>query len=74
MRLLAGRTGNWSRDPPRRNGRDGAGVAAAGEAALTTKPTAGDLESDRLKARLETALIERDLLLRGSPPWRPTAL
>ena len=36
---------------------------AAGEAALTTKPTTGeDLESDRLKARLGTALIERDLL------------
>jgi transposase len=36
---------------------------AAGEAALTTKPPTGeDLESDRLKARLGTALIERDLL------------
>jgi transposase len=36
---------------------------AAGEAALRTKPTTGeDLESDRLKARLGTALIERDLL------------
>ncbi len=36
---------------------------AAGEAALTTKPTTGeDLESDRLKARLGTELIERDLL------------
>ena len=36
---------------------------AAGEAALTTKPTTGeDLESDRLKARLGAALIERDLL------------
>jgi transposase len=36
---------------------------AAGEAALTTKPMAGEeLESDRLKARLGTALIERDLL------------
>ena len=36
---------------------------AAGEAALTTKPTTGEgLESDRLKARLGTALIERDLL------------
>lgn len=58
----AGRTGNWSRDPPRRNGCDGDGVAAAGKSALTTKPTTGDLESDRLKARLETALIERDLL------------
>ena len=35
----------------------------AGEAALTTKPTTGeDLESDRLKARLGAALIERDLL------------
>jgi transposase-like protein len=36
---------------------------AAGEAALTTRPTAGeDLESDRLKARLGAALIECDLL------------
>ena len=36
---------------------------AAGEAALTTKPTTGeDLESDRLNSRLGTALIERDLL------------
>jgi transposase len=36
---------------------------AAGEAALTTKLTAGeDLESDRLKTRLGAALIERDLL------------
>jgi transposase len=36
---------------------------AAGEAILTTKPaTGGELESERLKARLGTALIERDLL------------
>jgi len=36
---------------------------AAGEAALTTKPaTDEELESDRLKARLGAALIERDLL------------
>jgi transposase len=36
---------------------------AAGEAALTTKAAAGeDLESDRLKARLGAALIERDRL------------
>ena len=36
---------------------------AAGEAALTIKPAAGeDLESERLKARLGAALIERDLL------------
>jgi len=36
---------------------------SAGEAALTTKPSTGDeLESDRLKARLGAALIERDLL------------
>ena len=36
---------------------------AAGEVALTTKPAAGeDLESERLKARLGAALIERDLL------------
>ena len=36
---------------------------AAGEAALATKATSGEtLESDRLKARLGEALIERDLL------------
>jgi len=36
---------------------------AAGEAALATKLTTGEeLESDRLKARLGAALIERDLL------------
>src|SRR3954471_8738476 len=36
---------------------------AAGEAALTTRAVTGEeLESDRLKARLEAALIERDLL------------
>jgi transposase len=36
---------------------------AAGEAALTTKSATGeDLESDRLKARLGAALIERDRL------------
>ena len=36
---------------------------AAGEAALTTKATSGEtLESDRLKAKLGEALIERDLL------------
>jgi transposase len=36
---------------------------AAGEAALTTKPMAGEaLESDRLKAKLGATLIERDLL------------
>src|SRR5260370_2454107 len=35
---------------------------AAGEAALTTRPgSAEELESDRLKARLGAALIERDL-------------
>jgi transposase-like protein len=35
----------------------------AGEAALTTRPGTGEeLESDRLKARLGAALIERDLL------------
>src|SRR5271166_6828374 len=34
-----------------------------GEAALTTTPSTGEgLESDRLKANLGTALIERDLL------------
>src|SRR5215213_5882740 len=36
---------------------------AAGEAALSTKPTSGEeLESERLKAKLGAALIERDLL------------
>src|SRR5215217_761301 len=36
---------------------------AAAEAALATRPTNGEeLESDRLKARLGEALIERDLL------------
>lgn len=36
---------------------------AAGEAALATRPGSGEeLESDRLKARLGAALIERDLL------------
>src|SRR5260221_2913206 len=36
---------------------------AAGEAALTTRPgSAEELESDRLKAGLGAALIERDLL------------
>jgi transposase len=36
---------------------------AAGEAALTTKPSTGEkLESDLLKVRLGAALIERDLL------------
>ena len=36
---------------------------AAGEAALTTRLETGEeLESDRLKARLGAALIERDLL------------
>ena len=35
----------------------------AGEAALATRPDSGEeLESDRLKARLGEALIERDLL------------
>jgi hypothetical protein len=36
---------------------------AAGEAALATKSATGEeLESDRLKAKLGAALIERDLL------------
>src|SRR5260221_6862663 len=36
---------------------------AAGEAALTTRPgSAEELESDRLKARLGAALVQRDLL------------
>lgn len=36
---------------------------AAGEAALTTKPASGEeLQSERLKAKLGAALIERDLL------------
>ena len=38
-------------------------VGSAGEAALTTKSATGEeLESDRLKAKLGAALIERDLL------------
>ena len=37
---------------------------AAGEAALTTRPgDSEELQSDRLKARLGQALIERDLLV-----------
>jgi len=41
----------------------GAILDTAGEAALTTKPATGEeLESDRLKAKLGAALIERDLL------------
>ena len=36
---------------------------AAGEAVLTTKPVSGEeLQSERLKAKLGAALIERDLL------------
>jgi transposase len=36
---------------------------SAGEAALASKPASGEeLESDRLKAKLGAALIERDLL------------
>jgi len=36
---------------------------AGGEAALTSRPGSGEeLQSDRLKARLGAALIERDLL------------
>lgn len=36
---------------------------AAGEAALSAKPASGEeLESERLKAKLGAALIERDLL------------
>jgi hypothetical protein len=36
---------------------------AGGEAALTARPGSGEeLQSDRLKARLGAALIERDLL------------
>jgi hypothetical protein len=49
---------------------------AAGEAALATKPAAGEaLESERLKAKLGAALIERDLLhekiavLEANRPW-----
>jgi transposase len=39
------------------------GFLAGGEAALTTRPATGDeRESERLKARLGAALIERDLL------------
>ena len=36
---------------------------AAGDASLATKPASGEeLESERLKAKLGAALIERDLL------------
>ena len=49
---------------------------AAGEATLTTKSVTGEeLESDRLKAKLGAALIERDLLhekiavLEANRPW-----
>ena len=36
---------------------------AAGEASLTTRPTAGqDIESERLKAKLGEMLLERELL------------
>jgi transposase len=49
---------------------------AAGEATLTTKPATGEeLESERLKAKLGAALIERDLLqekiaiLEAKRPW-----
>src|SRR5947208_9806290 len=51
---------------------------AAGEAALTTRAVTGEeLQSDRLKARLGAALIERDLLnekiaLLGRPPFCST--
>ena len=39
------------------------GFLAAGEAALSTKPASGEeLASERLKAKLGAALIERDLL------------
>src|SRR3954447_25774130 len=48
---------------------------AGGEAALMTRAATGEeLESERLKAKLGTALIERDLLRRRSPSWRPIAL
>src|SRR5256885_3596442 len=47
---------------------------AAGEAALTTRAVTGEeLESDRLKARLGAALIERDLL-NEKLCWRAIAL
>ena len=46
---------------PMTNWRDA--FLAAGEAALMTRAVTGEeLESDRLKARLGAALIERDLL------------
>jgi putative transposase len=52
---------------------------SAGEVALTTKPATGEeLESDRLKAKLGAALIERDLLNEkdrhsgGQSPFGPT--
>src|SRR5256885_5380741 len=49
---------------------------AAGEAALTTRAVTGEeLQSDRLKARLGAAVLQRDLLkqkiavLRSGPPF-----
>src|SRR5271157_2952812 len=59
-----------SGNPPPKPRRDGGELRgwrdaflAAGEAALATKPASGEaLESDRLKAKLGAALIERDLL------------
>ena len=56
--LVAGRgPGDGFPEP----GRDA--FLAAGDAALATKPASGEeVESDRLKAKLDEALIERDLL------------
>src|SRR5215213_8693547 len=48
---------------------------AAGEAVLTSRAATGEeLESERLKAKLGAALIERDLLQERSPFWRAGAL
>src|SRR5437588_4303725 len=48
---------------------------AGGEAALTSRPGSGEeLESNRLKARLGAALIERDLLNEKIALLEPAAL
>ena len=67
LRLLRGEDLETVSRSPRRDRGDADGwrdaFLAAGEAALATKPATGeDLESDRLKAKLGAALIERELL------------
>jgi transposase len=51
------------------------GFLAAGEAALTAKPSRGEERaSERLKAKLGEALIERTCCRRRLPSWWPTPL